>query len=134
VTYHDHSELVLSKDEEASVNIHCYQFGDGDLRVAGHGVPLLILHGHGECRELLAVQIAGFSCSVRARALEGIGAVVKGVVMRVTRDGADSFSNRLARSNAILHLTLLIGPAGKFTTLHLYKSWQLGFIFFNVLF
>ena len=70
--------------------------------------------------------MAGFSCSVRARALEVIGAVVKGFVMRVTRDGADSCSNRLTRITTVLYHTLFMGPTGKLLTLYLYK---LGFSF-----
>lgn len=118
-TDHYHSNLILLKYQSIAIHGNRDKFGHGDLWVAGHGVPLLILHGHREGWQPRALQIAGFCCGVRARALEVIGAVVKGFVMRVTRDGADSFSNRLTRPNAILHLTLFMGPAGKLMTLHL---------------
>lgn len=95
VTYPNHINFIPAKDHNISINLYCYKFSHGDGGISRQTIPLVVLHGHGEAGELRAVQMAAFSCDVGAGALEVIGAVVKGVVMWISGDGADPFSTWL---------------------------------------
>lgn len=75
--------------------------------------------------KLCAGQVAAFSCSVGAGALEIVCGVVKRVIMWIPGDGAESHSRSLTRSDIILGFTLLILTTGGLLTLHLLETTHL---------
>lgn len=119
VTYPNHSNFIPAKNQNVSINFYRYEFGHWDLWIGRHPIPRLVLHHHREGGEAGAAQVAALGYDVGARALEVEGGVVKCVVMWISRDGADAFSQRLTWSHVVLHRTRLIRTTRGLLTLHL---------------
>ena len=95
VTYPNHFHFIPAKDQDGSVNFYRYKFGNCNLRIVRQTVPLIVLHHHREVSKPCAAQVAAFCCDVGAGTLEVVGGVVKGVVMWISIDGTEAFSQRL---------------------------------------